>query len=152
MTAASPDRERKAELERLIRERVEVWARAISAKDIDRVMSSYATNLISFDLDPPLRYSGSDAKRRAWEKFFAAFPDAVSYQLHELSITAGADTAFVHSLNHVRGRRASGELSDLWVRWTACFHRVDTDWLIVHDHASVPVDLAHGRAVVDLVP
>ncbi|HYQ47080.1 MAG TPA: nuclear transport factor 2 family protein [Polyangiaceae bacterium] len=138
--------------EQLIRAQVEAWAKAISAKDIASLMSCYAPSVVSFDLDPPLRYSGADEKRRAWEEFCAAFPGAVSYEVSELSIAAGADTAFVHSLNHVTGRRASGQVSELWLRWTACFRRIDANWLIVHDHASVPADLAHGRAMVDLTP
>src|SRR5437870_11213472 len=31
--------------------------------------------------------------------------------------------AFVHSLNHVKGTLGSGHITDLWVRWTACFRR-----------------------------
>ena len=34
--------------------------------------------------------------------------------------------------------------TDLWLRWTACFRRIDGVWLIVHDHVSVPADLEHG--------
>ena len=39
---------------------------------------------------------------------------------------------------------------DLWVRWTACFRRIDGVWLVVHDHVSVPADLEHGQAVLNL--
>jgi len=59
---------------------------------------------------------------------------------------------FVHSLNHVSGTLANGRRSDLWVRWTACFRRIDGAWLVVHDHVSVPAELAHGRAALDLRP
>ncbi|HEX2671486.1 MAG TPA: nuclear transport factor 2 family protein [Polyangiaceae bacterium] len=151
MGASSPDHEQKRVAEVLIRERVQRWASAISAKDIDRVMSLYSPDIVSFDLDPPLRYSGASHKRHAWEQFFSAFQQ-VSYEVDEPSITAGADTAFVHSLNHVKGRLPNGQVNDLWVRWTACFQRANADWLIVHDHASVPADVAHGRAVLDLQP
>lgn len=47
--------------EALIRQRVEDYAKAISAKDIERVMSFFAPDVVSFDLAPPLRYSGSDS-------------------------------------------------------------------------------------------
>jgi hypothetical protein len=40
-------------------------------------------------------------------------------------------------------------VSDLW---TACFQRVDGVWLVVHDHGSVPADLEHGWAVLNLTP
>ncbi len=44
--------------EALIRQRVEDCAKALRAKDIDRVMSLYAPNIVSFDIVPPLRYVG----------------------------------------------------------------------------------------------
>ncbi|HEY3876310.1 MAG TPA: nuclear transport factor 2 family protein [Candidatus Kapabacteria bacterium] len=138
--------------ETLIRQRVEEYAKAVSAKDLDRVMSLYATDIVSFDLNPPLQYSGTDNKRRAWQAFFEAYPGSVTYEIHDLSIVADSELAFVHSLNHVKGAMANGHLSDLWVRWTACFRRIDGVCLIVHDHVSVPADLRHGKALLNLTP
>ena len=136
----------------LVRQRVEEWASAVRAKDIDRVMSLYAPSIVSFDLDPPLRYSGTANKRRAWQAFFAAHTGPVGYEVRELDVTTDGELAFVRSLNHVDGTLAGGRRSDLWVRWTACFQRIDGVWLIVHDHVSVPADLGHGNAVLNLTP
>ena len=131
---------------------MEGLARAVSAKDIDGVMSFYAPNVVSFDVGPPLWYTGADHKRRAWEEMFAAYAGPISYEVNELSITARGDLAFVHSLNHVKGALASGHPSDLWVRWTGCFQPMNGTWLIVHDHVSVPADLPHGQAMTNLQP
>ena len=49
--------------EAMTRQRVEDWAKAVHARDIDRVLSLCTTNIVSFDLDPPLRYAGADNKR-----------------------------------------------------------------------------------------
>lgn len=135
-----------------IRQRVDEWAKAFNAKDVERIMSFYLPSIVSFDVGPPLRYAGADNKRRAWQAVFAEYAGAISYEVSELSVTSAGDLGFVHSLNHVRGTLASGHTSDIWLRWTACFRRVDGAWLIVHDHVSVPADLAHGRAVLDLEP
>ena len=136
----------------LIQQRVEDWINALRAKDIDRVMSLYASNVVSFDLDPPLRYAGTDNKRRAWEKLFAAYTGPIAYETRDLSVTTHGELAIVYSLNHVSGTLANGRIADMWVRWTACFRRIDGIWLIVHDHVSVPADLAHGQAVLNLKP
>jgi ketosteroid isomerase-like protein len=40
----------------------------------------------------------------------------------------------------------------MWVRGTFCFQKVDGAWLIVHDQASVPFDMATGKGVTDLEP
>jgi len=142
----------EAMVEATIRQRVEDWAKAISAKDIDGVMSLYSPNIISFDIVPPLRYSGAEGKRRAWQEAFDGYAGPIAYEVRDLAVTAHAELAFVHSVNHVKGVLASGRLSDLWLRWTACFRRIDGIWLVVHDHASEPADLEHGRAVVNLTP
>jgi ketosteroid isomerase-like protein len=40
----------------------------------------------------------------------------------------------------------------MWVRATFCFRKIDGEWLIVHDQASVPFDLPSGKGVTDLEP
>jgi ketosteroid isomerase-like protein len=119
-----------------LRRRVEDYAKAISAKDIDGVMSFFAPNLVSFDIAiKTLRYAGADGKRREWQRAFAAF-GSIDYEVRDLNVTTDGELAFVHAVNHVRGTLASGHITDLWVRWTACFRRIDDVWLVVHDHVS----------------
>jgi ketosteroid isomerase-like protein len=152
--AAPQTRGKKEEAvaEALIRQRIENYAKAVRAKDIDGVMSFFAPDLVSFDINPPLRYAGADNKRRAWQEAFAAYTGPMGYEVHELNVTTHGDLAFVHGLNHVHGTLAGGHPSDMWVRWTACFRRIDGVWLVVHDHVSVPADLEHGKAAVNLTP
>jgi ketosteroid isomerase-like protein len=138
--------------EAVVRQRIEDWAKAVGAKDIEAVLALYAPDNISFDLDPPLRYSGAENKRRAWREFFTVYAGPLTYELREVNVTAQGELAFAHSLNHVRGMLANGHTMDLWVRWTACFRRINGVWLVVHDHVSVPADLAHGQAVLNLTP
>lgn len=138
--------------EAAIRQRVEDAVKAVRAKDIDAVMSLYVSEIASFDIGPPLRYAGADKKRRAWQEVFAAYAGPILYEVHELNVTTHGELAFVHSLNHVSGTLASGHISDLWLRWTACFRRIDGVWLVVHDHVSVPADLEHGQALLNLTP
>ena len=143
------------EAEALIRQRVEDAVKALRAKDIDGVMSLYAPNLVSFDIAPhfgALRYFGADNKRRAWQEAFATFTGSFDYEIHELNVTTEGELAFVHSLNHVKATLASGQITELWLRWTACFCRIDGLWVVVHDHVSVPADLEHGQAVLNLTP
>ena len=151
-SSAAKGEKKEAVTEALVRQRVEDWAKAVRAKDIDGVLSLYATNNVSFDLDPPLRYAGADNKRRAWQEFFAIYTGPVAYEVRDLNITTDGELAFVQSLNHVKGTLASGHITDLWVRWTTCFRRIDGVWLVVHDHVSVPADLEHGKAVLNLTP
>ena len=102
--------------EAAIRQRVADGVEAIRAKDIDAVMALYASNIVSFDIGPPLRYAGADNKRRAWQEAFAAYADPIAYEVHEMNAMTHGELAFVHSLNHVSGTLASGHISDVWLR------------------------------------
>lgn len=70
----------------------------------------------------------------------------------ELTVVSGGDVAFAHSLNRISGTLPNGGRSDNWVRWTACFRKLDGGWLITHDHVSVPVDPQSGSAALHLEP
>ena len=60
--------------------------------------------------------------------------------------------AFVHSVNHLTARRRADTSPAYGCVWTACFRQIDGVWLVVHDHVSVPADLDHGQAVLNLTP
>jgi ketosteroid isomerase-like protein len=141
--------------EALIRQRVEDAVKALNAKDIDGLMSLYAPDIVSFDIVPhfgALRYVGDDNKRRAWQEALATFTGPFAYEVHDLNVTTHGELAFAHSLNHVKATLASGRVTDMWLRWTACLRRIGGVWLVVHDHVSVPADLEHGHAVLNLAP
>src|SRR6266568_4566491 len=138
----------EAEIKRVIEGGVE----AIRDKNIEGVMSLYAPEVVSFDIVPPLRYVGADAFRNAWEAVFSVYQGPIDYEVHDLTITVGDDVAFAHSLNRISGTLNTGQQTNLWLRWTACFRKINGKWLIVHHQNSVPVDLETGRAVLDLKP
>ncbi len=126
--------------------------RSLRSKNIEGVMSLYAQEVVSFDIVPPLQYMGADAFRKRWEEVFLVYQGPINYEMHDLSITVGDDVAFSHSLNRISGTMNNGQQTDLWLRWTACFRKIGGKWLIVHHQNSVPVDLEHGKAVLDLKP
>jgi ketosteroid isomerase-like protein len=76
----------------------------------------------------------------------------MGYEVHDLDITVGDDVAFTRSFNRLSATLNTGQKTDVWLRWTACFRKIGGKWLIVHMHASVPFDMETGRAVLDLKP
>ena len=126
--------------------------RSLHDKNIEGVMSIYAQEVVSFDIVPPLQYVGTDAYRKQWGKVFSSFPGPINYEIVDLSITVGGDVAFAHSFNRLSATLPNGQKIGNWLRWTACFQKINGKWLIAHMQASVPVDLEHGKAVLDLKP
>jgi uncharacterized protein (TIGR02246 family) len=149
MTAESSKPTDEAE----IRAVVDGWVKAISAKDIDAVMSHYAADIVTFDLAPPLQYTGVDALKKSLEAWFPTFRGPVGYEIRNLCIIAGDDVAFCRSLNRISGARTDGEDTSVWVRATVGLRKIDGKWSIVHEHLSVPFYMDGSyRAAVGLKP
>jgi uncharacterized protein (TIGR02246 family) len=143
----------RADDETQIRRLVEGWAEALRAKDVDRVVSHYAADIVSFDLAPPLQHVGTDALRKGLAAWFPTFRGAVGYEIGDLSITTGGDVAFCRSLSRISGTRTDGEETDVWVRATVGLRRIDGTWKVTHEHASVPFYMDGSyKAAVDLEP
>jgi uncharacterized protein (TIGR02246 family) len=135
-----------------VRARIDTLASAIRAHDLETAMSVYAPNVVSFDFEPPLQHVGAEAKRRNWVAVFEAYRHPLGYQVHDLTIAVGGDVAFTHSLNRISGTLKTGATTDMWVRATTGFRKVDGTWLITHDQVSVPIDFQTGTALRDLTP
>lgn len=125
---------------------------SLREKNIEGLMAMFAQGVVTFDIAPPLRYMGADALRKLWEAVFSSVQGPIGYELHDLNITVGDDVAFSHSLNRISGTMNNGQRIAVWLRWTACFRKIGGKWLIVHHQNSVPVDMEHGKAVLDLNP
>jgi uncharacterized protein (TIGR02246 family) len=148
MTVEENKKNDEAAIQRLLDDCI----RSLYNKNIEGVMSLYAQEVVSFDIVPPLQYIGADAFRKVWEEIFFIYQGPINYEIHDLHITVGDDVAFTHSLNRISGTMTNGQKTDLWLRWTACWRKINGKWLIVHHQNSVPVDLETGRAVLSLKP
>jgi uncharacterized protein (TIGR02246 family) len=135
-----------------IRQRIAKLTEAIRAMDIERVMPIYAPDIVSFDVEPPLRHIGSEAKKKNWQKVFAAYEHPLEYELRDLSISAGDDVAFGHTLARLSGTLKDGTSTGYWVRWTMGLRKIGGKWLIAHDQISTPLDIESGEALLNLEP
>jgi uncharacterized protein (TIGR02246 family) len=136
-----------------IRQLIDGWVKAVRTKDINGIMSCYTPDILLFDLAPPLEYRGADAYRKNWEEWLPSFQGPVGYEIRDLSITAGDDVAFCHSLNRISGMRINGEETNVWVRVTVGFRRIDGKWMITHEHHSVPFEMEEPfKALLNLKP
>jgi uncharacterized protein (TIGR02246 family) len=135
-----------------IRQQIDKLVEAIRAMDLEGAMSIYAADVVSFDVAPPLQHLGAEAKRKNWIDVFATYQRPLGYEIRDLTITLGDDVAFGHSLNRISGTLKNGNRTDVWVRATTCYRKIDANWLITHDHVSVPLDPESGRALLSLEP
>ena len=143
----------KTKEEAQIRGLVENWVAAFRVKDLEKLMTLYAPDVLVFDLAPPLQISGTDTHRKNWKEWFAGIEGPIGYEVRDLKITTGDGAAFSHSLNRITLQKTSGEKADLWLRVTVGYHKIDGRWLVTHEHVSVPFYMDGSfKAAVDLQP
>jgi ketosteroid isomerase-like protein len=128
------------------------WSGAIRAKDIDRLMPLYSPDVVYFDVVPPLQYTGSDALRRDFLRWFDTWQSSIGVEIHDLKILVSGDVAAAYMLHRTSGTLKDAREVGYWVRATVCCQRSNQKWLITHEHVSLPVDFKSGSAVMDLVP
>lgn len=136
-----------------IREIIEDYGEGLRNRDADRCVAHYADDIVQFDLAPPLEYRGKETARKNLSEWFKTFNGPIEFEMSGLSISAGADTAFAHVFNHISGTTTQGQKNEHWVRVTICFRKTDGQWLVTHEHVSVPFYMDGSfRAALDLKP
>jgi len=121
-----------------IQQRIESLAEAIRNKNLDQVMAHYAPDVIVFELVPPLDVRGIDGYRKNFQNWFASMSSRISYEMMDVHISAGDSYAFCHYLSHVTGARTGGGRADYWVRVSSGWRKVNGEWLVAHEHISMP--------------
>ncbi len=135
-----------------IRALVDDWASALRAKDINRLMASYAPDVLTFDVVNPLQRKGLDAARKRAEEWISSWQGPIECEIRERTITTGGNVAFSHNLSHFNGKKMDGGDIDMWIRATLCYRKSDGRWNVTHEHVSVPFDPESGQASLDLKP
>ncbi len=137
----SPDGKTSSSIEAVLRQRIEGLVQAIRDKDVDRVMTFYGPDVVAFEVRPPLAERGADACREIFKLWFDSFEGPISLELKSLRVVPGEPAAFCHFLALIVGSRAGGRTSGYWVRGTSCFERLEGEWLVTHEHVSMPASM-----------
>ncbi|SPL95993.1 Ketosteroid isomerase homolog [[Actinomadura] parvosata subsp. kistnae] len=74
---------RRTVSEAAIREHIGKLIDGIRAKDLEGLRRLYATDVVSFDVEPPLEHVGVEATLRNWAKVFTFFEE-VTYEVRDL--------------------------------------------------------------------
>lgn len=134
------EKQNSAKNEAAIRGLVENWASAVRNKDMEQILAHHAADMLMFDVPAPLQLKGIEAYKQSWNSFFHWLDRRGTFDLSELSITAGTDIAFCHALIHCGNARSSGQKDDLTVRLTIGLKKINGEWIILHEHHSAPAE------------
>lgn len=124
------------------------FAAAVNAKDLNAIMSVYTpgSELFLFDVNPPRQYVGWSAVKGDWDGLFKAFPGPFKLSMSDLSITVVGPVAYGHNIQEYLTTRANGSRVHEFCRVTDVYRKIQGRWLIVQEHASMPVDYITFKA------
>jgi len=118
------------------------FSAGFNARDTKKVMSYYARQgLFVFDVTPPRQHVGWADYKKDFDDLFAAFPGPTAMKISDLAITVSGDVGYSHSVQDVHFTGKDGTKTEVVVRVTDVYRKIDGKWLIVQEHVSVPVDL-----------
>lgn len=116
------------------------------AADLEALMSRIADDIVSYEQVPPMEYVGVDAVRAVCASGLKTASHGVDLDTPDLTVHVGGDLAVTWGIDRVRVRQEDGSLEELRNRGTRVFARRGGQWLMVHQHLSVPHE-ASLRAV-----
>ncbi|MFA7942336.1 nuclear transport factor 2 family protein [Pseudomonas brenneri] len=131
---------------------IEQWKQAVTAKDVDKIVSFYAQDIVAFDAVTALQFKGRKAYKAHWQACMEMCPGGGIFEFHQMNIVAATDSAFAHWLARCGGTGPDGVEKVCWMRVTAGYQRINGQWQVVHEHWSAPFDMQSGTALFDLQP
>lgn len=115
-----------------VRQIIVDWARAISSGNRPAILAHHADDLLMYDF--PAKVEGINAYDETWDFFYAKPRGPIVFEPSEIEVTAGEKVAFATCEIHCDGTSAG----PLDLRLTVGLEKRDGEWLITHEHHSVP--------------
>lgn len=138
-----------------IRQLKENLNKAIREKDAEKANEPFAENCVLFLLAPPLKINFDEGLEglNNLENWFSTFENGIGLESRELAITCNNDIAYLHSLEHLTGKRTDGSETNTWFRETLCLRKISGAWKVTHQHQSFPMHMdGSDKAATDLEP
>ena len=120
-------------------------AAATSADELMAKCYHSSDEVAVYDLTPPREFVGPKAVHDDFDNFFKNVKNP-KIEFVNLHVYADGKMGFARSIQHFTGTGTDGKPIDMIFRVTDCLHKVKGKWKILHTHASLPVDLATGKA------
>jgi uncharacterized protein (TIGR02246 family) len=121
-----------------IRDLINRWAQAVRDQDLEGILDRHSSDMLMFDVPPPVALRGIDAYRETWKPFFEAFRGGGVFEIDRLDVTAGDRVAFATAL--LRCETGAGADIVPRLRLTVGLRKEEDRWTIAHEHHSYPAE------------
>jgi ketosteroid isomerase-like protein len=121
----------------LITQHIQNWALAVRDRDIAAIMAHHADQIVMYDVPPPFQSVGLEAYCQTWDNFFTGTQPGI-FDIGDLQVKAGDEIAFAYASMKCSVKSDNGEFEELPFRLTIGLEKINGQWLIVHEHHSIP--------------
>ncbi len=118
------------------------WDSAVGDCDAERMMENYLEDVEIYDVGSQL--VGRENLKDLWRNCFPYFGESPEVYRRRVKLYASDSLAFLHFYSKVCGSNQASPEDQPWCRTTVCFHKPGDDWLVVHEHISMPIDFEKG--------
>jgi ketosteroid isomerase-like protein len=108
------------------------WTKAVADGDRKGILAHHAKDMLMYDFPATVR--GIDAYSKTWDFFDDSRTGPVIFAPRDIAVKAGADVAYATCEIHCEG--TTGGALDL--RLTVCLEKRGNEWIVTHEHHSVP--------------
>jgi ketosteroid isomerase-like protein len=117
---------------------IDKWAKAVREESREGIRVDHDSEILMFDVPPPLLSRGLDAYMASWETFFSRAEKPVAFDFHDVTVTAGEEVAFATAIGHCVDVDPMGKREELKFRLTMGLRKINGRWRITHEHHSLP--------------
>jgi ketosteroid isomerase-like protein len=121
-----------------IRRILKKWAEATRMGKQDEVLANHSSNVLIFDVLPPLMYKGAAAYRRSWGDWQPETDGPGVFEFQNLRAEADGNVGFAHAVIRCGGKHPDGSSFEDTVRATFCLKKIKGRWMVTHQHISMP--------------
>ena len=125
------------ENETQVRDLIENWAKAVREKNMDAILAFHSVDFVMYDVPEPFQSVGLEAYRKTWDIFFKYTKPGV-FDIHELHVVADEDVAFAFGRMQCSDKAGRDDYFPLDFRITICLKKIKGQWMILHEHHSIP--------------
>lgn len=131
---------------------VENWKLAVISQNIENIMACYAEDIRAFDAIAELQFTSRSKYQTHWQRCLQMCK-MTHFEIGQLDIHLNGDLAVCAFLNQCGGMdEKTGQEQVGWVRGTQVYQKRNGEWLIIHEHFSLPFDMETGHAMFHLTP
>lgn len=135
-----------------IEQQVENWKQAVISQNLEKIMTFYATDVRAFDAIAELQFTNRSKYQAHWQRCLQMCK-MTQFEIGQLDIHVDGDLAVCAFLNQCGGiDEKTGEQQVGWIRGTQVYQKHNGQWLIIHEHFSLPFDMETGTAMFHLTP